>query len=385
MILERRLPPLAVSMVGSWPRPRELLRAQREKRLGRIDPGAFDRAADDAVLDVLRIQGELGLDLVTDGEQRRDNFYSFIADKLSGVRLMTLAEMLEIIEDKAAFETILQTLDVPAYSISNPTCVGRIERRSPLAVDELRFVKRHTRRPVKVTLPGPYLMTRAMFVKEVTQAVYRTKEDLAEDVVRVLADEIRDLVAEGVDFIQLDEPVLTELVFTQGKVRTFMCAALASTQDPTGELELAAHLINRVLAAAGGVRTGLHVCRGNWSPDETTLLRGSYLPLKPTLDRIAVQQLVLEYATERAGGLLEFDGKELGLGVVNPRIPTVESEATLRTSIERAMKLYPADRLFLNPDCGFATFSNRPVNDPGIAVAKMKAIVAAARSLRGEA
>lgn len=385
MILERRLPPLAVSMVGSWPRPRELLRAQREKRLGRIDPDAFDRAADDAVLDVLRIQEELGLDLVTDGEQRRDNFYSFIADKLSGVRLMTLAEMLEIIEDKAAFETILQTLDVPAYSISNPTCVGRIERRSPLAVDELRFVKRHTRRPVKVTLPGPYLMTRAMFVKEVTQAVYRTKEDLAEDVVRVLADEIRDLVAEGVDFIQLDEPVLTELVFTQGKVRTFMCAALASTQDPTGELELAAHLINRVLAAAGGVRTGLHVCRGNWSPDETTLLRGSYLPLKPTLDRIAVQQLVLEYATERAGGLLEFDGKELGLGVVNPRIPTVESEATLRTSIERAMKLYPADRLFLNPDCGFATFSNRPVNDPGIAVAKMKAIVAAARSLRGEA
>lgn len=385
MILEGRLPPLAVSMVGSWPRPRELLRAQREKRLGRIDPGAFDRAADDAVLDVLRIQEELGLDLVTDGEQRRDNFYSFIADKLSGVRLMTLAEMLEIIEDKATFETILQTLDVPAYSISNPTCVGRIERRSPLAVDELRFVKRHTRRPVKVTLPGPYLMTRAMFVKEVTQAAYRTKEDLAEDVVRVLADEIRDLVAEGVDFIQLDEPVLTELVFTQGKVRTFMCAALASTQDPTEELELAVHLINRVLAAAGGVRTGLHVCRGNWSPDETTLLRGSYLPLKPTLDRIEVQQLVLEYATERAGGLLRFDGKELGLGVVNPRIPTVESEVTLRTSIERAMELYPADRLFLNPDCGFATFSNRPVNDPGIAAAKMKAIVAAARSLREEA
>jgi 5-methyltetrahydropteroyltriglutamate--homocysteine methyltransferase len=385
VILQRRLPPLAVSMVGSWPRPRELLRAQREKRLGRIDSGAFDRVADDAVLDVLRIQEDLGLDLVTDGEQRRDNFYSFIADKLSGVRLMTLAEMLEIIEDKAAFEMILQTLDVPAYSISNPTCVGRIERRHPLAVDELRFVKRHTRRPVKVTLPGPYLMTRAMFVKEVAQAAYRTKEELAEDVVRVLADEIRDLVAEGVDFIQLDEPVLTELVFTQGKVRTFMCAALASTQDPTEELELAVHLINRVLPAAGGIRTGLHVCRGNWSPDETTLLRGGYLPLKPTLDRIQVRQLVLEYATERAGGLLEFDGKELGLGVVNPRIPTVESEATLRASIERAMELYPADRLFLNPDCGFATFSNRPVNDPGIAVAKMKAIVAAARSLRGEA
>jgi 5-methyltetrahydropteroyltriglutamate--homocysteine methyltransferase len=177
------LPLLPVSMVGSWPRSKELLRKQRDRRLGRIGDEECDRAADEAVLEVLRTQEEIGVDLVTDGEQRRDNFYSFVADKLSGVQLMTLAEMLEVIEDKAAFERILQTLDVPAYSISNPTCVGRIERQKPLAVDELRFVKRHTSKPIKITLPGPYLMTRAMFVKEATQDTYRTKEDLAEDVV----------------------------------------------------------------------------------------------------------------------------------------------------------------------------------------------------------
>lgn len=379
------LPLFPVSTVGSWPRSQELLRAQREKRLGRIGDQEFDRVADAAVLDVLRLQEEIGVDLVNDGEQRRDNFYSFIAGKLSGVRLMTLAEMLEIIEDKAAFERILQTLDVPAYSISNPTCVGPIARRQPLAVDELRFVKRHTAKPVKVTLPGPYLMTRAMFVKEATQEAYRTKEDLAEDVARVLEEEIRDLVAEGVDFIQLDEPVLTELVFTQGRTRTFMCAALASTQDPTEELELAVTLINRVLAAAGDVRTGLHVCRGNWSRDETTLLSGGYQPLKAIFDRLTVRQLVLEYATERAGGLLAFEGKELGLGVVNPRTDRVESEVEIRESIEQALRLYPAHRLFLNPDCGFATFSNRPVNASSVATAKVRAIVGAARTLRGGA
>ena len=96
---------------------------------------------------------------MTDGELRRDNFYSFVADKLAGVRLMTLAEMLDVVEDKAGFERLLQTLDVPAYSISSPICDGKIARRQPLAGDDLRFVRRHTDRPVKITLPGPYLLT----------------------------------------------------------------------------------------------------------------------------------------------------------------------------------------------------------------------------------
>ena len=83
----------------------------------------------------------------------------------------------------------------PTRSAILPACVGRIERRQPLAVDELRFLKRHTDKPVKIPLPGPYLLTRAMFVQEVTRQVYPTKEDLAEDVVRILCDEIAELVA----------------------------------------------------------------------------------------------------------------------------------------------------------------------------------------------
>lgn len=378
------LGPLSVTTVGSWPRPREVLLAQRDKRAGRTSEAELDRVADAAVLAFLRLQEELGVDLVTDGELRRDNFYSFVVDKLAGVKLVTLAEMLEIVEDKASFERILQTLDVPAYSISNPICEGRIERRRPLAVDELAFVKAHTDRPVKVTLPGPYLLTRAMFVKEVTRKVYPTKEDLGEDVVRVLRDEIAELCRAGADFIQLDEPVLTELVFTQGQTRTFMCAALSASKDPAEELELAVSLVNRVLEGApAGVKTGLHVCRGNWSQDESTLLTGSYHPLKPYLERMKVQQLVLEYATERAGDLLPFEGKELGLGVVNPRTGTIESPDEIRHAIDRALSLYPAEKLFVNPDCGFGTFSNRPVNNAEIAARKMKAIVAAARAARG--
>ena len=93
-------------------------------------------------------------------------------------------------------------------------------------------MRAHTDKPVKVTLPGPYLLTRAMWVKEVSRGSYPTKEDLGEDVVRVLREEIGELRRAGADFIQLDEPVLTELVFTQGQTRTFMCAALAAPQGP---------------------------------------------------------------------------------------------------------------------------------------------------------
>jgi 5-methyltetrahydropteroyltriglutamate--homocysteine methyltransferase len=95
------------------------------------------------------------------------------------------------------------------------------------------------------------------------------------------------------------------------------------------------------------------------------------------------QQLVLEYATERAGDLMRFEGKELGLGVVNPRTAEVESPDEICRSVERALALYPAERLFLNPDCGFGTFSNRPVNGTETGLAKLASLVEAARCLRG--
>ena len=377
------LPLFPVTTVGSWPRPPRVVEALRQLRRKRIDRAEFDRVVDDDVVELLRLQQNLGCDIVTDGELRRDNFYSFVSEKLTGVRLMTLAEMLDVVEDKAGFERLLQTLDVPAYSISSPVCAGKIDRRQPLAADDLRFVRRHTDRPVKVTLPGPYLLMRAMFVPEVTGAFYDSREALAEDVVAVLRAELAELAAEGADFVQFDEPVLTELTFAPGNTRTFMCAALAARRDPAEELELAVSLLNRVVEGIRHVRIGVHVCRGNWSRDEKTLLSGGYQPLAPYLERLNVAQLVLEYATERAGDLMPFGGKELGMGVVNPRTDAVESTVAIRAAIEDALHFYPPDRIFLNPDCGFGTFSSRPMNTWETAAAKVGAMVAAAHDLRG--
>lgn len=212
-----------VTQVGSWPRSREMLRALRDKRKGRLDRAAFDRVADEEVRRTIQIQLDAGVDVVVDGEHRRDNFYSFVTEKLDGTRLMTLAEMLDTVEDKSGFEEMLSTLDVPASAISNPTCVGRLSRREPLALEELRFVRRLTDRPVKVTLPGPYLLTRAMWVGAFSGKAYRDKTEMGADVVRVLREELADLAAAGCDFVQFDEPVLTEIVMSEDcDRRTFM-------------------------------------------------------------------------------------------------------------------------------------------------------------------
>jgi 5-methyltetrahydropteroyltriglutamate--homocysteine methyltransferase len=380
------LPLFPVTVVGSWPRPPALLQALKRRQAGEIPEAEFDVAADAAVLDVLRVQEDAGVDVVSDGEQRRDNFYSFLADKIEGLRLMTLADVLEYAEDKVYFDRTLRSLDAPSFAIKSPTVVDRLRLRSPLASDAAAFLRRHTRKPIKVALPGPYLLSRATWVAGVSDAAYPTREALAADVVALLREEISRLVAAGVDFIQLDEPVLTDIVLRPPvAVRSFMCAPLAAPQtDPTGELAWAVELVNAVVAGAR-VRTGLHMCRGNWTRNEAVLLSGGYAPLLKALEAMAVDQWVLEFATTRAGDLEVFEGRaghEIGLGVVNPRIDDVETPATIVTRVREALRYFDPSRVWLNPDCGFGTFAERPVAVAAVATAKLRAMTAAAAALR---
>lgn len=212
-----------VTTVGSWPRSKELLRALRDRQQGRMTRHEFERVADGEVRRCVERQLQAGVDLVTDGEHRRDNFYSFLTEKVEGTQLMSLAEMLDTVEDKSGFDEMLNTLDVPASAIKNPTCTGRLARREPLATDELRFVQQITDRPVKVTLPGPYLLTRSMWVGAHTGKVYGDKTEMGRDVVRILREELQELRDAGAAMVQFDEPVLTEIVLGEDcDRRTFM-------------------------------------------------------------------------------------------------------------------------------------------------------------------
>jgi len=377
------------SVVGSWPRPRWLLDALRRKNRGELSFEEFNGIADDAVLIAIKYQEDAGIEVITDGEQRRDNFYSFVADKLEGVRLMSVAELLDYMEDKSRFESILRAQDVPSTAIRNPVVIDRIRLRRPLVSDEVSFLKKHTRRQVKVTIPGPYLLTRSMWVKALSSGAYPTRDDLAKDVVRIIRDEVIRLRDLGVDFIQLDEPTLSEVVYGQAGIgSTFMCAVLATKMDPTEELEFATRLINEVVQGVSGVRLGVHVCRGNWSRREDALLKGNYRPLLPYLMDTKVDQLVLEFATPRAGDvdvLADYPNeKDLGLGVINPRTDEVENEEFILERARRLAKFQDPGKIWLNPDCGFGTFSEVPLVSAGIAYEKLRVMVKAAQKLRKE-
>jgi 5-methyltetrahydropteroyltriglutamate--homocysteine methyltransferase len=380
-------PLFPVTVVGSLPRSRPLLAALRRKQTGRISAEEFEGITAQAVQEVLTLQAQAGVDIVSDGEQRRDNFYSFITEAVDGVRLMTLAELLDHVENKAAFERLLNALDVPAFAIKNPVVVGPVRRRQPLALREYQVVQQYTTQPVKIALPGPYLLTRSMWVKSLSAEHYPTKEALGHDVVQLLRDELLALRDAGCDFVQFDEPVLTEVAFAgPHATHTFMCAALSEKTSPEEELTFAVDLLNRVVDGVSGVKTGIHVCRGNWSRQETVLLQGAYDPLIPYFSRMQVQQLVLEYATERAGSVEVLQdlppAMEIGLGVCNPRSADVEPVDFIVNKVKTLLQHRQPEQVYLNPDCGFGTFAERPVNTTDVAIKKLQVIHQAAEVLR---
>lgn len=377
-----------VTVVGSWTRPEWLVTALRKRQAGEISAAEFDQIADDAVLAAIKYQEDAGVDIVADGEMRRDNFYSFVVDKLKGMKLMKLSELMDYVKDRAGFEEILRGLDVPAFAIKSPIAIEKVTERDGLTVDEARFLKQHTTRATKVPIPGPYLLTRSSWFEGLSDKAYPKREDLARDVVKILRREIVRLKELGVDFIQLDEPSLSQVVYGDEAEQTFMCAALGSRSDPTDELEFAVRLMNETVEGMDGVHFGVHICRGNWSRKENVLLQGNYGPLLPWLMRMNVHQLVLEMATPRAGEIEVFkeykNEKELGLGVSNPRTDEIEPPEQIVHRVKEVLRYFDPDKIYLNPDCGFGTFAERCVNTESAAYHKLQSISRAAEMLRKE-
>ncbi len=382
------IPLFPVTVVGSWPRSNDLVRALRSKEAGETTLDEFNSVADGEVLDCIRAQEEAGVDILSDGEQRRDNFYSFAVDKLNGMQLMKVSELLNYSADRARMEEVLRALDVPAFAIKSPIAIDILSKRQGLALDELAFLREHTDRAIKIPIPGPYMLTRSAWFEGLSDKAYPTPDDLAKDVVALLREEIIALRDSGCDFVQLDEPTLSQVVFGEETTETFMCAALPNRRDPTDELEMAVRLMNETLDGITGIKTGVHVCRGNWSRKEEVLLTGNYGPMLPYLVQMNVDQLVLECATPRAGEMDVFkeysNEKEIGLGVVNPRTDEIEPPEQIVARVKELLKYFDPDKIYLNPDCGFGTFAERNVNTHAIAIEKMKTITKAAQLLRAE-
>ena len=379
------------SLLGSMPRSKKLLTAKRKLNKENIDLKTYQEILDEETKYVVELQENNYIDIITSGELNRDNYVSFIAERLDGVTMMSMADMFDYIEDKQGFEQILEILDVPAISIKNAICTGKVKYNKPLVADEMIELKKLTDKKIKATLPGPYLITRSMWLPALSKQYYDSKDSLGEDIIKVLKEEIDSLAKIGIDVIQFDEPVLTEVVFSEGKTRSFMCAALSEKKDPTEELKFATKLIKSVIdyAKEKEILVSLHVCRGNWSRDESILLTGPYTPLLPLFEETLPNILTLEFSTPRAGEISSLfsstlirDNCILGLGVMNPRTDVIEPLEDILNRVEEVMQYIPKERIWLNPDCGFATFANRPVSTMEIIDKKLARLNEAKNTLR---
>ena len=180
--------------IGSWPRPRWMLQAMHEHVERRLGDDAFQATADDAVRLAVEAQLRAHVDVVTDGEQRRDNYASFVGGLLENCQLIPLTDLLPLVDDPEKFEKELLSLDVPASEVRHPAVFGRLRSGRPIAAHELEFVRTLTGRPVKIALPGPYLLTRIMWMECISDKAYASREELGADIVRILREELHDLL-----------------------------------------------------------------------------------------------------------------------------------------------------------------------------------------------
>jgi 5-methyltetrahydropteroyltriglutamate--homocysteine methyltransferase len=349
------LPLFPTTVVGSLPRPqyvKDLLRAG--SRTGEADP-AWRRRMDDAVRFAVGMQEQTGIDVVSDGEWRRESYVDVVAEVMHGFRWIK--------REVFAYHQVVTERMTPC--------------RPGVVAEEARFLRENTDRHVKVCLPSPYLIGQRMWEPEHSAAAYPTREAFCEALVPVLRQELLAIRDVGVDVVQLDEPHLGVLVDPEIRARF---------PDPEAEMARAVDWINAVVEGVGGVALAVHVCRRNWGRRGWGAA-GGYEPILEQLQRLRVGQLLLEFSIPVAGDVAVLrqlpERVRIGLGCVDVRFPEIDPPERIVERVQKALAHVAPERLTLNPDCGFAPGKDHeiPLEE---AYAKLKSLVAAARELRAD-
>jgi 5-methyltetrahydropteroyltriglutamate--homocysteine methyltransferase len=333
-----KLGPLTTTSIGSFPRPIWLAETERNRVTFRLEGEALREAQDDATIVTLREQEEIGLDLVTDGEQRREGFIFHMTRTWDGIDLVNQAQ-------KEVYRRRQQPRTVPRVT-------GKIARRAPATVEDVRFAKAHTSRPVKMALAGPMTV-----IDSALNEGYADEAELAMDVAAAVNAELLDLQAAGCDMFQLDEPAMTryhEKVFDYG-----------------------ARALDRCLDGVT-VPTVVHLCYGY--PGGASLQHHyTYPELLDRLMQTRISGFTVEFArSDYDPAILKpYREKLIVFGCVDPGntpAPTVEAA---KRRIGSALEHLDPARVLLAPDCGLMTIPR------ALAREKLAVMVAAAKALRG--
>lgn len=356
------------SVIGSLPRPQWVIDLVNERETGRLDEAQFQSALDPAAQFAIAMQEHAGIDIITDGEWRRRTYFTGFSRAVSGFA-PDVIEVTLLNGNKARW----------------PGIVSKLEYLSPIAVDEVRFVKAHTKRKVKATLPSPYMITRWFYDPDASRDAYPTRESLLEDAADILRRELAALRDEGVDIVQFDDAMIGRFVGTEYNASGTNPKVKITMDDRDREMEMATWSLNRAVEGVEGITTALHVCRGHRA--RMHVAHGGFEPIVPHLYRMNVDILALELAADDAGtvdALRDFPAdKILSMGVIDVLRREIDSPEVLVERVRAMLPYVAKERLMLTPDCGFAPAHDNPISLDE-AYLKLKSVAAAAEMLRRE-
>lgn len=369
----RLKPPFRADHVGSLLRPKELLRARRQREEGTLTPEALRSLEDRCIRDVVQLQESVGLEAITDGEFRRAIFHVDFLKQLHGVQVSAA-------QYKVKFRGEGKEIDFapPVLGVT-----GRLERPTGgVAVDDFRFLKGATRRTAKLCIPSPSMLHFRGGRGSVARDAYPDIAEFFADLARVYREEVADLARAGCTYLQLDDTNLAYLCDPEHRER-----ARSIGEDPNALPATYAKLISdSIRERPAGMTAAIHLCRGNFR--SAWVAEGSYEAVAETLfNEIAVDAFFLEYDDARSGGFepLRFvpKGKIVVLGLVTSKRPTLESKEELKRRIDEAARYMPLENLALSPQCGFS--SSEHGNDLSVEdqLAKLRLVVETAREVWG--
>jgi 5-methyltetrahydropteroyltriglutamate--homocysteine methyltransferase len=344
-------------VVGSLLRPVELKQARQGYDEGKLSREELRQLEDREIRNAVRLQEELGLAVVTDGEYRRLNFQDSFGESVSGYDAGKAS--LKFYEQRVEGSNPLQRWEIPIRGEEKGTAVSqrrpvverlRLVRNTPL--EEYRFVSRAAEKPAKVTLIGPDRISQR-FDWQNSRTVYPSMDDFVADVVKIQREMIRGLVEAGCRYVQIDAPGYTAYVDPPS-----LQAMRDRDEDPEENFSRSLKADNQVLEGFDNVTFGIHLCRGNqrsmWHRE------GTYDDIaERLLNELKYDRFLFEYDTPRAGGFepLRFlpKGKVVVLGLVSTKVPQLEKIDDLKRRIDAAGQYAPLEQLAISPQCGFSS------------------------------
>lgn len=336
---------LPTSLVGSYAQPewlidRKKLAGQfpprvRARALWRVAPEFLEEAQDDATLLAIRDQERAGLDIITDGEQRRESYSNRFATALEGVDI----------------DNPGTALDRSGHPNPVPRIVGKIRRKQPVEVRDVEFLRANTDRAIKITVPGPFTMS-----QQAQNEFYKDEQELVLDYAAAVNAEIKDLFAAGADIVQIDEP------YMQAR--------------PEKARKYGLHGLTAALRGVTGT-TAIHICFGYAAIIHVRPAGYSFLP---ELAASGVQQISIETAQSKldCSVLQRLPGKTIILGTLDLSDMSIEAPETVAARIRRALPYVPAERIVVAPDCGLKYLPRK------VAFGKIRSMVEGAKIVRRE-